>query len=61
MISTRVLDKKVFGTTNTEVILMFYCVMFLNQDFYYLEDEKVLITFQNEAEILHRYDVVCPD
>jgi len=61
MISTRVLDKKVFGTTNTEEILMFYCVMFFNQDFYYLEDEKVLIIFQNEAETLHRYDVVCPD
>lgn len=50
---------RIFGTTSSEELLMFYCLMVFNQDLYYLEDEKVLVIFQNDGDILHLYDVVC--
>lgn len=48
-----------FGTTGTEELLMFYCLLVFNNDLYILEEEQALVTFQTEQEILHIYDIVC--
>ncbi|MFJ7728778.1 GNAT family N-acetyltransferase [Neobacillus sp. NPDC097160] len=55
----RVSGSRTFGTTSSEELLMFYCMMVFSHDLYYLEQEKALVIFQIEDDILHLYDVVC--
>ncbi|MFZ7944226.1 MULTISPECIES: GNAT family N-acetyltransferase [Bacillaceae] len=54
----RVSGSKTFGTVSSEELLMFYCLMVFSHDLYYLEEEKALVIFQIEENILHLYDVV---
>ncbi|WML38836.1 GNAT family N-acetyltransferase [Neobacillus sp. OS1-2] len=55
----RVSGSGIFGTSGSEELLMFYSIMVFNQDLYYLEEEKALVIFKIEGDILHLYDVVC--
>ncbi|SDN15554.1 GNAT family N-acetyltransferase [Bacillus sp. OK048] len=49
---------RIFGTTSTEELLMFYCVMVFSQDLYYLEEEQALVIYQIDENVLHLYDLV---
>ncbi|WP_420489363.1 GNAT family N-acetyltransferase [Neobacillus niacini] len=49
---------RIFGTTSTEELLMFYCLMVFSQDLYYLEEDQALVIFQIDDDVLHLYDVV---
>lgn len=49
---------KTFGTSGSEELLLFYCIMVFSKDLYYLEDEKVLVIFQKEEDTIHLYDIV---
>ena len=51
---------EVFGTSNCEELLMFYCIMVFSQDLYYLENENALVIFQREEGCIHLYDIVSP-
>lgn len=55
----RVVISNIFGTINSEELLMFYCLMVFPQDLYYLENEQALVIYQIEENVLHLYDVVC--
>jgi GNAT superfamily N-acetyltransferase len=47
-----------FGTIGTEELLMFYCTLVFPQDLYYLEEEKALVIYQIDENVLNLYDVV---
>ncbi|PLS02851.1 GNAT family N-acetyltransferase [Neobacillus cucumis] len=49
---------QVFGTTSTEELFMFYCIMVYSQDIYFLQEENALVLFQHEGKEMHIYDVV---
>lgn len=52
---------QVFGTTGSEELLMFYCIMVFSQDLYFFEEEKALVIFQQEDDMIHLYDIVSPE
>ncbi|WHY87803.1 GNAT family N-acetyltransferase [Neobacillus novalis] len=54
----RISGSKYFGTKGTEELLMFYCIMVFSQELYYLEEEKCLVIYQRENNVLHLYDVI---
>ena len=56
--SNRKVLSEVFGTSNCEELLMFYCIMVFSQDLYYLENENALVIFQREGDCIHLYDIV---
>ncbi|MDQ1147002.1 GNAT superfamily N-acetyltransferase [Bacillus sp. SORGH_AS 510] len=56
--SNRKSVSQVFGTTDSEELLMFYCIMVFSQDLYFIEEEKALVIFQQEDDMLHLYDIV---
>jgi GNAT superfamily N-acetyltransferase len=49
---------RIFGTAGTEELFMFYCTMVFQQDLYYLEEEKALVIYQMDGNVLHVYDIV---
>lgn len=55
----RAVISNIFGTINSEELLMFYCLMVFPKDIYYLENEQSLVIYQIEENVLHLYDVVC--
>lgn len=55
----RISGSRTFGTTSSEELLMFYCMMVFSHDLYYLEEERALVIFQIEDDILYLFDVVC--
>jgi predicted N-acetyltransferase YhbS len=49
---------RIFGTEGSAELLMFYCIMVFSQDLYFFEDEKALVIFQQEDDMIHLYDIV---
>ncbi|WP_028552405.1 GNAT family N-acetyltransferase [Paenibacillus sp. UNC451MF] len=50
-----------FGTANDQGILMFYCLNVFNRDIYYLEQEEVIVIYQQyetEPSRLDIYDII---
>jgi GNAT superfamily N-acetyltransferase len=47
-----------FGITNTQELLMFYCMYVFTQNIVYLEHENVIIIYKHEEEQLHIFDVI---
>jgi GNAT superfamily N-acetyltransferase len=50
----------VFGVENFESLLMFYSLNFLNDCFYYLEEENLVLVLEQEKRLLHLYDLISP-
>lgn len=49
---------KVFGTLNTQELLMFYAMYVFTEEFYYLAEEDVIAVCQHESGELHLFDII---
>ncbi len=56
--SERIPVSDIFGTENSEHILMWYCLNIFHNDIYYLEEEDVVVIYKTEKNKLHLYDVI---
>ena len=56
--SERVSVSKLFGTKNTQSILMFYCMYVFNNDIYYLEREDVIVIYKMENKQMDIFDII---
>lgn len=56
--SERIPVSDIFGTENSEHILMWYCLNIFTEDIYYMKDEEVIVIFKTEKNKLHLYDVI---
>ena len=46
------------GVKNNEHLLMFYFILAFNEDIYYIEEEDVIVVFQQMDKQLHIFDIV---
>lgn len=56
--SERVPVSKIFGTDNTQGILMFYCMNVFNNDVFYLEREDVIVIYKKENKQVDIFDII---
>jgi predicted N-acetyltransferase YhbS len=56
--SDRVPVSQLFGTENTQGILMFYCMNVFYNDIYYLEREGVIVIFKKTDKQIDIYDII---
>ncbi len=47
-----------FGTSNAEGIFMYYCLNVFNDDIYLLEDDEVIVIFQEENYCMDIFDIL---
>ncbi|MEH7343136.1 hypothetical protein V7122_04450 [Bacillus sp. JJ1532] len=47
-----------FGTINTSELLMFYCLNVFHNDIYYLEDENIILIYQQEDSEINIFDII---
>ena len=47
-----------FGTTNTEDLLMFYCIYVFRNDLYFVEEEQAIVIFKVEGMQVDIFDIV---
>lgn len=48
-----------FGTNNTKGIVMYYCLNVFNDHIYYLENEDVIVIYQQENNQMDVFDIIC--
>ncbi|WP_342042228.1 GNAT family N-acetyltransferase [Bacillus sp. OTU2372] len=49
---------KLFGTENTQGVLMFYCMHVFNNDVYYLEREDVIVIYKKDENKIDIFDII---
>ncbi len=47
-----------FGTINTQDLLMFYCIYVFESNIYYIEEESAIVIFEQEDKQVDIYDIV---
>ncbi|MBM6618742.1 GNAT family N-acetyltransferase [Bacillus suaedaesalsae] len=56
--SKRLSVSTTFSTTNSEELLMFYCVYVFSHDIYYSESQNVIVICKHEDSELHIFDLI---
>jgi predicted N-acetyltransferase YhbS len=56
--SERMPVSNLFGTKNTQGLLMFYCIYVFENDIYYVEDEDAIVIFKTEDKQIDIFDIV---
>ncbi|PFN96124.1 GNAT family N-acetyltransferase [Bacillus sp. AFS076308] len=56
--SERLPVSKLFGTENTQGILMFYCMYVFNNDVYYLDREDVIVIYKKDENQIDIFDII---
>lgn len=56
--SNRVPVSHLFGTENSQELLMFYCINVFIYDIYYLEREDVIVIFKKEDKKIDIFDII---
>lgn len=56
--SDRVPVSYLFGTENSQGLLMYYCINVFNNDIYYLEQEDVIAIFKKENKQIDIFDII---
>ncbi|MFE8699988.1 GNAT family N-acetyltransferase [Cytobacillus sp. FJAT-54145] len=52
----------IFGTTDTEELLLFYCLNVFSNEIYYLEKEEIIAIYQvTDSKELHIYDIIAKE
>ncbi|WP_231686776.1 GNAT family N-acetyltransferase [Bacillus sp. JCM 19034] len=56
--SERVPVSNLFGTLNSQGVLMFYCIYVFNNDIYYIEDQDAIVIFRTEGRQTDIFDII---
>jgi predicted N-acetyltransferase YhbS len=56
--SERIPVSKLFATENSQGLLMFHCIYVFGNHLYYLENEDVIVIFEQEGNQVHIFDIV---